>query len=208
MDKAIFLDRDGVINEMVYYPEHGLLDSPANADQMRVFPWAAEAINMLHDAGFKVILVSNQPGIAKGHFPRTVFETVRQRMIDELANGGATLDAEYYCFHHPAATIHELRADCQCRKPKPGLLVQAAKDMEIDLASSWMIGDGLTDIQAGKGVGCKTVLVGRMKCELCGLMDEMSARPDLIVLNLVEAASFAVQSVHSVDRVMRGQCPL
>jgi D-glycero-D-manno-heptose 1,7-bisphosphate phosphatase len=109
-------------------------------------------------------------------------------MKKELAKDGAFLDGEYYCFHHPEAKIEKLKANCECRKPKPGLLLQAAKEMDIDLPQSWMIGDGLTDVKAGKGAGCGTILVGRMKCELCHLMDELDARPDAVCPDLLKAA--------------------
>jgi D-glycero-D-manno-heptose 1,7-bisphosphate phosphatase len=104
-----------------------------------------------------------------------------------LAQGGAVVDDEYYCFHHPEATDEKLRTRCECRKPRPGLLLQAAKDMNIDLSQSWMIGDGVTDIKAGKTAGCRAILLGKMKCELCQLMDEQEVRPDFIATNLLEA---------------------
>jgi len=187
MNRAVFLDRDGVINELVYYEEHGLLDSPATVEQMRVFPWAGKAIRQLREAGFKAIIVSNQPGIAKGHFSRQTFEKIRQKMIDELAKESAFLDGEYYCFHHPEAKVPQLKVSCDCRKPKPGMLLRAAQELDIDLAFSWMIGDGLTDVQAGKAAGCRTILVGKMKCELCSLVEDMGARPDIVAGNLREA---------------------
>jgi D-glycero-D-manno-heptose 1,7-bisphosphate phosphatase len=187
MDRAIFLDRDGVINELVYYPEHGIIDSPFTTGQFKLLPGVGPAIKKFHDAGFKVILVSNQPGIAKGHFSESHFERLRGKMKAELAAEGAFLDGEYYCFHHTEAAIERFRVDCECRKPKPGLLLQAAKDLEIEMQGSWMIGDGLTDIKAGKGAGCRTLLMGRMKCELCHLMDEEDARPDAVCSNLLGA---------------------
>jgi D-glycero-D-manno-heptose 1,7-bisphosphate phosphatase len=185
--RAVFLDRDGVLNELVYYPEHGIIDSPFTPEQFKLLPGAAQSIYKLHGMGFKVVLVSNQPGIAKGHFSEGVFNQVRKKMREELAKEGAFLDGEYYCFHHPEAKVERFRVECECRKPKPGLLLQAAKETGIDLAGSWMIGDGLTDIQAGKKARVKTILLGRMKCELCHLMDEVDARPDSIASNLEEA---------------------
>jgi D-glycero-D-manno-heptose 1,7-bisphosphate phosphatase len=151
--RAVFLDRDGVLNELVYYPEHGIIDSPFTPKQITLLPGVAQAINSFHDMGFKVVLVSNQPGIAKGHFSEEIFNQVRKKMKEELAKEGAFLDGEYYCFHHPEAKIERFRVECECRKPKPGLLLQAAKEMGVDLVGSWMIGDGLTDIQAGKKAG-------------------------------------------------------
>ena len=90
--------------------------------------------------------------------------------------------------HYPEAKIEKLKANCDCRKPNPGLLLQAAQDLDIDLSQSWMIGDGLTDVKAGKDAGARTILVGRMKCELCRLMDEENARPDAVCSDLLEAA--------------------
>ena len=194
MNRAVFLDRDGVINELVYFEEPGIIDSPFTVEQLRLFPWAGEAIKKLTEAGYKVIIVSNQPGIAKGHLSRETFEKIRQKMKEELVKNGAPVDGEYYCFHHPDAITESLRANCECRKPKPGLILQAAKDENIDLSQSWVIGDGLTDVKAGKSAGCKTILLGRMKCELCRLMDEDDARPDAIASNLLEAVSIVLNS--------------
>lgn len=185
--QAVFLDRDGVLNELVYYGEHGILDSPASPEQFRLFPWVGEALRRLHGAGLKIIIVSNQPGIAKGNFTRKTFERIRGKMTIQLQREKVAADGEYYCFHHPDARFKPLRADCECRKPRPGLLLQAAREMDIDLGSSWMIGDGLTDIKAGKAAGCGTILLGRMKCELCHLMDEERIRPDFVADNLLEA---------------------
>jgi D-glycero-D-manno-heptose 1,7-bisphosphate phosphatase len=187
--KAIFLDRDGVINELIYYPEQGVVDSPFIVEQFRLLPGVCEAINKFHELGFKVIIVSNQPGMAKGYLSQQTFDKIRKKMNDELAKEGASCDGEYYCFHHPEAKVARLKVNCGCRKPKPGLLLEATKDLNIDLPQSWMIGDGLTDVQAGKSAGCRTILLGKMKCELCDLMDEQDARPDFVAANLLEAAN-------------------
>ena len=185
-NKTVFLDRDGVINALVYHREQGIIDSPFTVEQFSLLPGVGEAIRKLHEMDYKVILVSNQPGIAKGNLSKVTFDKIKGKMKEELAKEGAFLDGEYYCFHHPEAKVDRLKANCECRKPRPGLLLQAAKDMDIDLSQSWMIGDGLTDVKAGKDAGCKTILLGRMKCELCRLMDEEDARPDAICSNLLE----------------------
>jgi D,D-heptose 1,7-bisphosphate phosphatase len=189
MAKAVFLDRDGVINELVYHQEQEVIDSPFTVRQFKLILGVPEAIKISHQAGYLAVLVSNQPGIAKGHISEQTFEEIRNKMKEELAKEGAFLDAEYYCFHHPEAKIERLKASCECRKPRPGLLLQAAKDRGIDLSQSWMIGDGLTDIKAGKQAGVRTVLIGRVKCELCKLMDDNDARPNEICSNLQEAAA-------------------
>ena len=188
--RAIFLDRDGVVNELVYYPEHGIVDSPFTVEQFKLYPDVAQAINEFHKKGFKVIIVSNQPGIAKEYYSMETFEEIRAKMRDELAKEGAYLDGEYYCLHHPS------RMDCDCRKPKPGLLLQASEGKSIDLSESWMIGDGLTDIKAGKAAGCKTILIGKMKCELCRLMEDMDASPDAIASNLLDATQIVLSRQH------------
>jgi D-glycero-D-manno-heptose 1,7-bisphosphate phosphatase len=187
MKKAIFLDRDGVINEMVYYPEHGIIDSPFTPSQFRLLPKVATAINGFQGMGYRVVVISNQPAIAKGYLSETIFKEIKAKMGSELAKRGAFLDGEYYCFHHPEAKVEKFRIDCECRKPKAGLLFQASKELDIDLSLSWMIGDGLTDVMAGKTAGCKTILLGRMKCDLCSLMDKWDARPDFIARDLIEA---------------------
>ena len=184
--KAIFLDRDGVINELVYHEEQGIVDSPFSVEQFKLLPGVGEAIRQFHDMEVKVILISNQPGIAKGHMSEETFTKIREKMKNDLAKEGAFLDGEYYCLHHPEAKIERLKADCACRKPEPGLILRAAQDMNIDLYQSWMIGDGLTDIKAGKRAGCRTILLGRMKCELCRLMDEEDARPEAICASLLD----------------------
>ena len=155
MNRAVFLDRDGVINELVYCEEHGIIDSPFTVDQLELFPWAGEAIRKLSEAGYKVVIVSNQPGIAKGYLSWKAFKEISSRMKEELAKSGAFLDMEYYCFHHPDAKVESLRENCECRKPKPGLLLQAAREFNIDLSQSWMIGDSLSDVKAGKSAGCR-----------------------------------------------------
>jgi len=191
MVKAVFLDRDGVINELIRYPEHGILDSPLTEGQFHVVKGAGKAIRELQQGGYRVILASNQPGIAKGHMSKQAFQEIRQKMIQELAEEGAHLDGEKYCLHHPEAKIEKYRVECACRKPKPGMLLEAGQEMGIDLSRSWMIGDGLTDIKSGKEAGCRTILIGRMKCELCQWMDEMEMEhPDRVAANLEEAARY------------------
>jgi D-glycero-D-manno-heptose 1,7-bisphosphate phosphatase len=150
MEKAVFLDRDGVINELIYHEEQGIIDSPFTVNQLKIIRGVPEAIRMLRDAGYKIIVVSNQPGVAKKHMSMKTFEAIRQRLIEELVRENANVDAEYYCLHHPQAVVSELKTVCDCCKPEPGLIIKAAGELDIDLKSSWMVGDGLTDIRAGK----------------------------------------------------------
>ena len=187
-NKAVFLDRDGVINEVIYHKEMGIIDSPFTVEQLKLLPKVAEAINIFHDLGFRVIVVSNQPGMAKYHFSIDVFEKIREKMNTELKKDDAEVDAEYYCFHHPYATVKKYKKICNCRKPKPGMLKKAAEEHNIDLSKSWMIGDGIIDIAAGQTAGCKTILIGRMKCDLCKIMEDENVKPDYIKPNLYKAS--------------------
>jgi D-glycero-D-manno-heptose 1,7-bisphosphate phosphatase len=191
--KAIFLDRDGVVNELVYFPEQGVIDSPFTVNQFHLCPGVPDAVKRFQNAGYKVIVASNQPGVAKGHMPLKNFERICDTMKAQLGEKGVSLDAEYYCMHHPEATVAQYRINCDCRKPKPGLILKAAKDMDIDLSQSWFIGDNLSDIKAGKNAGCHTLLLGKMRCELCDLMYNEGIKPDVIKLNLLESADYILK---------------
>jgi len=187
-NKAIFLDRDGVINELIYYEDLGIIDSPFIPSQFILIPGVDKAIKKFQKMGFKTIIVSNQPGLAKNNFSIETFEKIREKMKKELKKKDVVIDSEYYCFHHPDGKISKYRKICKCRKPAPGLLLTAAKENDIDLSHSWMIGDGITDIQAGRAAGCKTILLGRMKCDLCKIMEHVGVKPDFIAPNLFKAS--------------------
>jgi len=153
MRKACFFDRDGVIIEEADY-----ISDPA---LVRLCPFAADAIRAMHDAGRLVIVVSNQSGIARGYFTESDLRAVEARMNELLAEAGVKIDAAYYCFHHKKGIVPEYAIDCDCRKPKPGMLLRAAKDLDIDLAASFMIGDKESDLEAGLNAGCRGVALVR-----------------------------------------------
>ncbi len=154
--KAVFLDRDGTINKYA-----GFL---RNIDDFELLPGVCEAVRRINRSGYLAIVVTNQPVIARGEVTREQLEQIHNKMETLLGEQGAYLDAIYYCPHHPdrgyAGEIPELKMDCDCRKPKPGLLLEAAKDFNIDLSCSWMVGDSKSDILAGQAAGCKTALLG------------------------------------------------
>ena len=153
--RAIFLDRDGTINRYV-----GFL---RDVGQFELLPGAAEAIRRINASGYLAIVVTNQPVIARGEVTREQLREIHDKMETLLGREGAYVDAIYYCPHHPhrgyPGEVAELKIDCGCRKPKPGLLLQAAKDYNIDLTKSWMIGDSENDVQAGRAAGCRTALI-------------------------------------------------
>ena len=154
--KAIFLDRDGTINKYV-----GFLK---NIDDFELIDGVAPAIRKINESGYLAIVVTNQPVIARGEVSFEKLEEIHNKMETLLGKEGAYLDAIYYCPHHPHKGYEgerpELKIDCNCRKPKPGMLLKAAEDFNIDLSQSWMIGDGENDVRAGINAGCKTVLLG------------------------------------------------
>ena len=178
MKKAAFLDRDGVINGLVHYEEHGLIDSPFTFEQFKILDGVKEAIRKIKGKGYEVIIVSNQPGVAKGFFGKDVLEKIDKKMNEEL---DIDLDNIYYCVHHPQCS-----GECDCRKPKPGLILKAAKEHGIDIKNSIMVGDGWSDVKAGKNAGCKkNILIGRNnKCDLCRILKENDVFPDAFCLNL------------------------
>ena len=159
MNRAVFLDRDGVINAAMYNPVEGKLDSPYQLEDFRLLFGAAQAIRRINSLGFPAVVVSNQPGVAKGKCDLAFLETLGQRLRWELAHQGAYLDAIYYCLHHPQAQVESLRESCECRKPQPGLLLRAARELDIDPTRSYMVGDLPTDVEAGLAAGCRTILL-------------------------------------------------
>lgn len=153
--KAIFLDRDGTINKYVGFVR--------KKEEFELLPHVSETIRKFNELGFLVIIITNQPVIARGEVSYEELEVIHNKMETLLGNDGAYVDAIYYCPHHPDkgfdGEIVDLKIDCDCRKPKPGLIFKAAEDFNIDLENSWMIGDSENDIVAGKRAGCKTILV-------------------------------------------------
>lgn len=154
--KAIFLDRDGTLNKYV-----GFLRSP---DELELLPGVAEAVKCINESGYLAIVVTNQPVIARGEVTYEELDVIHNKLETLLGLEGAYIDALYFCPHHPhkgyEGEVPELKIDCDCRKPKPGMLLQAAEDFNIDLAVSWMVGDGENDVKAGENAGCKTALIG------------------------------------------------
>lgn len=154
--KAIFLDRDGTINKYV-----GFL---RKEEEFELLPGVAEAIKIINKSGYLAVVVTNQPAIARGEVTYSQLENIHNKMETLLGKEGAYLDGIYFCPHHPHAgyegEVKELKIDCDCRKPKPGMLLKAATDLNIDLSQSYMVGDSESDIKAGKVAGCKTVLIG------------------------------------------------
>ncbi|MFY9607750.1 MAG: D-glycero-beta-D-manno-heptose 1,7-bisphosphate 7-phosphatase [Blastocatellia bacterium] len=161
---AIFIDRDGTINE-----DSGYISKP---DELIIYPWVAEAVRLINEAGLKTIVVTNQSGVARGMYTEDDLRLIHTRMISELRNQSARIDGVYYCPHHPDYGDERYRRECECRKPSPGMLHAAAREHKVDLARSFVIGDKASDINLATNVGARGALV------LTGYGHETLAHPD------------------------------
>ena len=196
-ERAVFLDRDGVINEILFHQEMGVLETPFTADQFRLRKGVAGAIRQLNRLGLKIVVVSNQPGVAMRHFTRKTLDRITQKMKRELKRKGSYLDGVLYCLHHPTKGVGSLKKNCACRKPKPGLFYEAARWFNIDLKKSYLVGDSILDVQAGRRAGCTTFLLSHLKCDLCHLMAKRGIKPDYLVKGLAEV----VKRIRRLERV-------
>ena len=149
--RAVFLDRDGTVADEVGYVNH--------ASRIRLLSGSAEAVKRVREAGFLAVVVTNQAGVARDYFEEFVVHQANRRLVELLEREGAALDGIYYCPHHPREGAPPYRQDCQCRKPRPGMLLQAAVDLGIDLTRSYMVGDGVVDVGAARAAGVLPVMV-------------------------------------------------
>ena len=186
--RAVFIDRDGTISEEVGYVNH--------VSRYRVFPFAAEAVRALNEAGWLAVLVTNQAGVARGYFAEELIGEVHGVLAAELERGGARLDAVYYCPHHPSVGETPYRLDCDCRKPKPGLIRRAAQELGLDLPRCWMVGDRHSDTELARNAGVRSafVLTGYGRGELEHQSRAWRHRPDLVAENLLEAVREIINS--------------
>lgn len=179
MNRAVFFDRDGTLIEDV-----GYLSDPA---QVRLLPGAAEAVRRLNRAGFLVVVVSNQSGVARGLYGIDAVERTNQRLQQLLQQEGAHIDAFYFCPHLPTGTVPAYAKECDCRKPKPGLLYRAAQDLDIDLTESYMVGDAVRDIQAGRAAHCHTIFLGDLSLADAGTRGQVEVFAEATAYTLEEA---------------------
>ncbi len=185
-NRAVFLDRDGTIIEDTHHLSH--------ARDMKLINGAAEGIKLLNSAGFKIILITNQSVVARGYLTELELINIHRELENQLQSQGAYLDAIYYCPHHPTKGKGTYRVECDCRKPEPGMMRQAAEDHELKLKNSFVVGDKMSDLEAGFAVGCSGVLVRtgygiEAEARLAGF----EQRPHLIADNLLEASRWIGQ---------------
>ncbi len=185
---AVFFDQDGTLIR-----DPGCVSHP---DQVELLDGAAEAVKEMQLLGYKTVVVSNQPGVAKGILTEETLEQIHGRLRELVAHKGASLDAIYYCPFHPDGAVPKYRQDSDWRKPKPGMLLAAAGELDIDLTRSWMVGDSLRDTEAGRSAGCKTILIssGHASPET-----NDKNRPDHVAVNLREAVNIIKKFHRSVQ---------
>ena len=189
MKPAVFLDRDGTINEQMGYINH--------LSRFKMFPEAVSAIQRLNKAGIPVIVVTNQSGLARGYFPESLLDEVHKCMRRQLAENGAHVDGIYICPHHPEAKEEKYRENCDCRKPQNGLFLKAANDLQIDLSKSYVVGDRWSDLKAAARCKAKGILVltgyGKGDYEFIGPNQEI--QPHYVAENLQDAVSFILDDL-------------
>lgn len=187
---AAFIDRDGVINEIVWNDDIEQLDSPMKVSQFKFMPGVAEALKTIKEKGYYIFIVTNQPGAAKGKTDLATLYDINTYMIESLAKEGVEIDDLFMCPHYPRRLPHTkeefLIRKCNCRKPEPGLIYRAMRKYNIDLSASYMIGDSCSDVAAGSAVGLSTIFIGDLKCDLCKKLGDM--QPTFIAPDLAGAA--------------------
>ena len=186
-DAAVFLDRDGTLIHDV-----GFLSRPG---QVRFFPWTLDALRAFNRAGLKVVVVSNQSGVARGYFDLEAVDRVHRHIDAQLAAAGVRIDAYYYCPHHPQGTVAAFAQACACRKPARGLVDRAAADLGVDPGRSFVVGDRWVDVRLARAVGGRGLLVrtGEGEAESAAPPDDVSA--DAIVSNLIEATGWILRAL-------------
>jgi D-glycero-D-manno-heptose 1,7-bisphosphate phosphatase len=191
--RAVFLDRDGTLIEEV-----GYLDRP---ERVELYPWSIDAIRTLNRAGLRVVVVTNQSGVARGFFDSGVVDQVHDRIAELLAEGGATIDAYYYCPHHPDGKIPELTRPCDCRKPRRGLVDRAVERLGIDPARSFTVGDRWLDVALAREVGGRGILVRTGYGAREEQRPQKGLAADAVVNNLIEAAGWILRHAESESAV-------
>ena len=186
---GIFMDRDGTISEEVGYVNH--------LSRFQIYPWAAQAIRTLNQKGLKTVVVTNQAGVARGYFTEDLVIQVHEKLRQEMALAGASLDAIYYCPHHPSLGPDPYRQECSCRKPKPGMLYRAAEELDLDLSRSFVIGDRYGDIELAHNAGTHSIFVlsGYGLGEYEYHRQNWKVQPEQVAENLLEATQMVLNAM-------------
>jgi D-glycero-D-manno-heptose 1,7-bisphosphate phosphatase len=198
-NRAVFLDRDGTINEEVGYVNH--------IERFFLLPRVSQAIRLLNQHGWKAVVVTNQSGVARGYFPESLIRQVHQKMQELLGNEGAHLDRIYYCPHHPDIGVPPYRQKCRCRKPATGMIEEAMKELALDLSRSYMVGDRGVDIEFAHQIGAKAILVltgyGKGEWEYSG--GQWKVKPDHVAQDLYEAVQWILLQKSHRQNIGKGE---
>lgn len=182
--RAVFLDRDGTLIEDVGYLER--------TGRIAMYPWSIDAIRVLNRAGLRVVVTTNQAGVARGYFTEALVDEIHRHIDSRVAQGGARIDAYYYCPHHPDGTVEAYRRQCDCRKPGRGLVDRAVQDLGVDPTQSFVVGDRRLDVQLARAVGARAVLVRTGY----GVTEEAQGLvADAVADNLMDAAGWILRNL-------------
>lgn len=190
MKKAVFLDRDGVLNKLVLNPMSGEFEPPHTPEDLVLYPYVLESLRFLLNAGFILFLISNQPDYAKGKTTLDSLKAVHEKLDDILKSAGIRFTEYYYCYHHPNGIVPDYSFPCDCRKPKPYFHLKSARNYGVDLKNSWMIGDRDSDIECGKSAGTRTILIE----EPHSSGSRGSSNPDFTSANLKDAVKIILNN--------------
>lgn len=191
MNRAVFLDRDGVMNPLIYNMATGEYESPHEPDDFSVYTYLLKSLRLLRNQGFNIFLISNQPSYAKGKTSLENIKAIENMLKTYVEENGEFIDGYYYCYHHPEGCVPDYSVSCDCRKPGIRFLLDAARAYDLDLASCFFVGDQDTDIQCGKSANMKTIKI----CNKHSLDKSGEIEPDAFVLNIYEAAERIIRFI-------------
>lgn len=189
MRGAVFLDRDGTLIRNHHYG--------CDPDAIELLDGVIQGLKLLKEAGFRLVVVTNQSGIARGFFTEAQLQEMHSRLAGLLERQGVRIDAIYYCPHHPEGTVPHYSIVCDCRKPRPGMVERACTDLHIDPTSCWLIGDILDDVEAGKSVGCRAVL---LDVGTEGVPESPVRTPDYVARDFLDAVGYILRNLAAMDR--------
>ena len=189
--KAVFLDRDGVLNRLVMNPQTGTLESPHRVEDLDIFSWVPESLNRLKTAGFHLFLISNQPSYAKGKTTLESIQAIQNSFQQQMERWNIPFTKYFYCYHHPNGIVKDLAIRCQCRKPGTLFLEQARDEFHVHLSASWLVGDRDSDMICGKNAGTKTIFI----LEGQSGNDSSPSQADYSASNLADAVEIILREV-------------
>jgi D-glycero-D-manno-heptose 1,7-bisphosphate phosphatase len=195
MPCGVFLDRDGVINKLVYHEKTGEYEPPHSIDEFQFYPWVIDSLKRLIGMGFQLFLVSNQPDCAKGKTSFENLQSVQDHLESVLTDNGIVFKEYCYCYHHPRGIVREYAVECECRKPKPFFVLNAMVKYKLETENSWFIGDRDSDIKCGRNAGVRTILIENPDSKLY----RGNSNPDFVAANIKEAVTIIEKQIKETE---------